>query len=149
MCVRTREHTWEDPRMYQIWTVTQTNLNDCLQETWKRCPIKVIPIATRVWLSDSESTPVSIHMYYIYFLFFPPLSKYLICFTTFCLCGNSFLQSQRARALSLTTGLLAIIWRAQGHNPASVSSGEPNPAASHCRPTPLKIRRKPHIFAIM
>ena len=27
-------------------------------------PIKVIQIATRVWLSDSESTPVSIHMYY-------------------------------------------------------------------------------------
>ena len=31
------------------------------------------------------------------------------CFTAFCLHGNSLLQSQRARALSLTTGLVARI----------------------------------------
>ena len=34
---------------------------------------------------------------------FPP-NKDFTCFTTFCLCGNSFVQSQCARALSLTTG---------------------------------------------
>ena len=32
------------------------------------------------------------------------------CFTTFHLCGNSFLQSQKIRALSLTTSLVARIW---------------------------------------
>ena len=32
-------------------------------------------------------------------LYSSPLSKYFTCFTTFHLCGNSFLQSQRARAL--------------------------------------------------
>ena len=32
------------------------------------------------------------------------------CFTTFHLCRNSFLQSQRPRALSLTTGQVARIW---------------------------------------
>ena len=47
------------------------------------------------------------------------------CFTAFCLCGNSFLQSQRARALSLTTGLVARIWRFHCHDPALVSGWEP------------------------
>ena len=32
-----------------------------------------------------------------------PLNRHFTCFLTFCLCGNFFLQSQRARALSLTT----------------------------------------------
>ena len=34
-----------------------------------------------------------------------PLNKYFTCFTIFCLCGNSFLQSWRARALSLASHL--------------------------------------------
>ena len=38
-------------------------------------------------------------------LFIP--NKDPTCFTTFSLCGNSFLQSQRARALSLTADLVA------------------------------------------
>ena len=37
---------------------------------------------------------------------FPP-NKHFTCFIVFCLYGNSFLQSQRARALSLATGLVA------------------------------------------
>ena len=45
--------------------------------------------------SPSESAPVSIHTYCTLF----PLNKYLTCVTTFCLGGNYFLQSQRARAL--------------------------------------------------
>ena len=47
------------------------------------------------------------------------------CFTAFCLHGNSLLQSQRARALSLTTGLVARIWRFHCHDPALVSGWEP------------------------
>ena len=41
---------------------------------------------------------VSVHTVLIF-----PLNKPFACFTTFSLCGNSFLQSQRARALSLIT----------------------------------------------
>ena len=47
------------------------------------------------------------------------------CFTAFCLCGNSFLQSQRARALSLTTGIVARTWRSHCHDSASVPGWEP------------------------
>ena len=55
--------------------------------------------------SLSESACVSL---YTYCTLFPP-NKHFTCFTTFCLCGSSFLQSQRARALSLATGLVARI----------------------------------------
>ena len=37
-------------------------------------------------------------------------NKLFTCFTAFRLCGNSFLQSQRARALSLITGLLWLLF---------------------------------------
>ena len=43
------------------------------------------------------SPPVCVSTYAI--LLFPP-DKHFTCFITFCFCGNSFLQSQRARALS-------------------------------------------------
>ena len=48
-------NTWEDPEIYQLWTVNQTNQNDLPKETWKKCPIKVIQTAMRVWLSPSLS----------------------------------------------------------------------------------------------
>ena len=35
-------HTWEDPEIYQIWTVNQANQNDWPKKTWKKYPIKVI-----------------------------------------------------------------------------------------------------------
>ena len=60
----------------------------------------------------SEAGPVSIHAYCT---LFPP-SKHFACFTTFHLCGNSFLQSWRARALSLTTGPVAKIQCSHHHD---------------------------------
>ena len=53
--------------------------------------------------------------------------KYLTCFYTFHLNGNSFLQSQRARALSLTTGLVVRIGCAYCLDLASVSGWESKP----------------------
>ena len=64
----------------------------------------------------SESTHVSIHRYCI---LLPP-DKHFPCFY-FHLCGNSFLQSKRARALSLATGLVARIWHSQCFGLTSVS----------------------------
>ena len=40
-------HTWEDPEIYQIWAVNQTNQNDWPKEIQKKCPIKVIQTAMR------------------------------------------------------------------------------------------------------
>ena len=56
--------------------------------------------------------------------FFPP-NKCFTCFTTFWLYWNSFLQSQKARALSLTTGLVARIQLSHWHNLTSISGLEP------------------------
>ena len=64
--------------------------------------------------SPSESAPMSIHTYCTLF----PLNKYFTCFTTFPLGGNSLVQSQRARGLSLTTGLVARIWCFHHHDSA-------------------------------
>ena len=44
-----------------------------------------------------------------------------------CLCGNSFLQNQRARTLSLATGLVARIQHSHCHGLTSVSDPEPKP----------------------
>ena len=61
------------------------------------------PALAGMFFTTSATWEVPIHTYCS---LFPP-NKYFICFTTFYLCGNSFLQSWRARALSLTTGLVA------------------------------------------
>ena len=90
-----------------MWTLNQANQNDWPKETQKKYP------HTSDWNchegttqdSPSESAHVSINTYCSPF----PPNKHLTCFTTFCLCGNYFLQSGRARALSLTTGLMARI----------------------------------------
>ena len=52
-------------------------------------------------------------------------STFHFCFITFHLCGNSFLQSQRAWALSLTTGVVVRIRFSHHCNPTSISGQEP------------------------
>ena len=54
-------------------------------------------------------------------------NKHFTCFTTFHLCGNSFLQSRRARALSLTPGLVAGIRCSHRRDPTSISGRELKP----------------------
>ena len=53
-----------------------------------------------------------------------PANKHFSYFTTFCLCRNAFLQSWRAQALSLTTGLVVRIWCSHCYHPASISGWE-------------------------
>ena len=74
-------------------TVNQANQNDWPEGTWKKYPIKVTQTAMRVQLRDSpsESAYVSVHMYCT---LFPLINTSLLS-----VCGNSFLQSRRARAL--------------------------------------------------
>ena len=81
------------------------NQNDWSKDSWKKCSIKVIQAAMWVRFSDSESACVVCPTHWT---LYPP-NKHLTCFTTFHLCGNSFLQNQEARALSLTTGLVTRI----------------------------------------
>ena len=58
------------------------------------------------------------------------------CFPTFCLRENSLLQSQRARALSLTTGPAARIWCFYRSDPARPLAGNPSPASRRGEPRP-------------
>ena len=82
-------------------------------------------IRARLCLS-LESIHVSTHMYYLLHTLFPP-NEHFTCFTTFSLYGNSFLQSKRARALSLTTDLVAGIWCSHHPYPTSISGQELKP----------------------
>ena len=75
-----------------------------------------------------------------------PLNKYFTCFTTFCLCGYSFLQNWRARALVTdhwSSGqdlVLSLPW-------LSLSlAGNASHAPSHCRPRPSEIISTAAIF---
>ena len=97
-------HTGEDPEIYQIRTQNQAKQDDWSKETQKKCPIKVIQTAMRARLSLWAHPCVYPHILYPFF--FSP-NKPFTCFTTFCLCGNSLLQSWRASVLSLTTALTA------------------------------------------
>ena len=74
-------HTGEDPERNQKQTQNQAKQDDWSKETCKKCPKKVIQTATRVRVSLSEPTHVSIHTYCT---LFPP-NKHFTCFTTFCL----------------------------------------------------------------
>ena len=103
----------DQPEIYQVQTQNQANQNDWPKEAWKKCPEELIEITMRVWLwlwhsqswrgvMLSDSACVSIHMNCT---LFP--SWYLLHYILSC--ENSFMQSRRARTLSLTTGLLARI----------------------------------------
>ena len=76
VCWEMHAHTWKDPEIYQIWIVNQANQKNWPKDNQKKCPIKVIQIATRVRLRDSpsESACVSIHTYCTLF----PLNKHLL-----------------------------------------------------------------------
>ena len=70
---------------------------------------------------------------------FPP-NKYFTCFTSFHICRSSFLQNQRAKALSLTTLLVARVQQARWHDTISISGQRTeNPASSCWKLRPLKI----------
>ena len=67
-----RVHTREEPEIWQIWTLNQASQNDWPKENQKKWLIKVIQIAMKVRLRNSESAHVSIHTCYT---LFPP-NKY-------------------------------------------------------------------------
>ena len=121
-----RAHTWEDPEIYQIWTVSQEKSKWLAKGNGKKCSIKVIQTegaTQQVRESPSESAHVSIHTHCTLF----PLNKYFTCFTTSSLCGKSFLQSRRARALVADHCLVARIWYFYHHDLASISGWKPKP----------------------
>ena len=68
-----------------------------------------------------------------------PANKRVLCFITFCLHGNLFLQSWRARTFSLTISLGARIQYSHRGDPTSISGGERKPTSSRCRSKPPKI----------
>ena len=129
-------HTWENPELYQIWTLNQANQNDWPKETQKKCPIKVIQTATRARHCLSEPARVSIHTYCTFFLLINTLLVSLLSIFV----GILFWQSHRARALSLTTGLVARIWCTHHCDPTSITGWELKPTSSCCRPRPPEIR---------
>ena len=90
-----------------------------------------------------RSTCVSIHTYCT----LSP-DKHLTCFTTFSLCGNSFLQNWRAKALSLTAGLVAKTWCSHCQDSTLISGPQSlarnqNLASSCWRPGPPKTLGSP------
>ena len=93
----------------------------------------------RVWLSDSLFLSLSLPMWpiYTYCTFFLLINTY---FTTFRLCGNSFLQSQGSRTLVIGHGLVARIWCFHHRDPAQSLAGNPSPAPSCCRLEPSAIK---------
>lgn len=82
--------------------------------------------------TPSPSPLVSIHTY---LYSFPP-NKHFTCFTTVLLHGNSFLQSQGARALSLTPGLVA-------RTRCSHRLDWPQSLAGNWNPAPSRFRLRP------
>ena len=105
--------------MYQIQTLNQANQHDWSKENREKCPMNVILTVTRAQLSLGVCLGVYIHVLFLLLI--------NSGFTTFCLCENSFLQNQRARALSLTTGLVVKIRCSYRHDPTSISGFEPKP----------------------
>ena len=114
--------TQEDPEIYQIWTRTRQVKMITKENQGEMSHITDVNYHEGAALS--ESTPVSFHTY---FTPFPPTNTHFTCFTTFHLCGNSFLQIPRAKALSQTTGLVARIQLSHCHDLTSISDEEPKP----------------------
>ena len=130
-------HSWEEPEIHQIQTLNQANQNDWPKETRKKCPIlSDSSYHEGATLSLSPAMCLSTHTVSFSLLMNTSLVSLLSIFV-----GILFLQSRRARSLSLTTGLVAGIWCCHHHDPTSISAREPKPASSHrCRPRPPEIR---------
>ena len=71
--------TWEDPEIYQIWTLSQANKYNWPKETQRKCPIEVIQTAMRAGLSQNMPMCLStcsillfllINIYFITFLLY-------------------------------------------------------------------------------
>ena len=116
-------HTWEDPEIYQIRTLNKANQNDWSKETRNKCPIKVIQTATRVRLSLSPPVCLSTCTVLFFFLLINTLLVSLLSVFV----GILFLQSCRARALSLTTGLVAGIRCSHRQDQTSITGRELKP----------------------
>ena len=111
-------HTWEDPEIYQMCSVSG-------KSKWlaKGSPKEMSHINNSNYhegLSFWVCSCVYPHTLYLFFLI-------NTCFTIFCLCGNSFLQSRGSRALVIDYGLVARICNSHRHDPASISGWEPKP----------------------
>lgn len=124
-------HKWEVPKIYQMQTHNQANRND-----WKRKPRKKDPIK---WLKlpwghncFSESTHVSVHTPVLFFL----LINISLISLFFSLWEFFFLLSQRVRALSLTTSLLARVRCSYHCDPTSGLETEALLQATACQGHP-------------
>ena len=125
-------HIWEEPEIYQIWTVNQAYQNDWPKETWKKYPIKIIQTAIRMLLSNSLLEPacVSIHTYCIlFFLLINTLLASLISIFVEIL----FCKAKGPGPLSLTTGLVPRICYFHCYDSAQSLAGSPSLAPRHCR----------------
>lgn len=112
-------HTWGVPEVYQVWPQDQANQNDRPKKIWKKCPIS--DSNHQECVTPSETAHAAIHMYCTLFL----SNKHFVCFTTFHHYGTYFTQSWRARGLTLSTGLMAMIWCSHCNDLASTSSWKP------------------------
>ena len=111
-------HTWEETAIYQIWLLNQANQNDWAEETWKKCPIKVIQtIFATQQLSLWGCPCVSLHVLY----FFSLLINTLLVSLLSAFVGILFQQRQKTRDFSLITGLVDRIRCSHNHNLTSIS----------------------------
>ena len=83
---RHMEGSWDTPNM------SQAHQNDRPQETQKKRPIKVTQIVIRARLSNLGLSLWVCPCVYPHVLY--SFTKYFTCFTTFNLCGNSFLKDE-------------------------------------------------------
>ena len=117
-----RTHTQEDSEVNQIWTQNRQIKMIGQRKHWRSTPYKWFKLQ---WRHDS----LSVHPHACPHVLYSPPSAHFTSFTIFHLCGKSLPQSQRARALSLTTGLVARIQLS-----LKSLAGNWNPASSCCRP---------------
>ena len=122
-------HAREDSEVYQIQTEKQAN------QTRRNAPQKWCKLP-----QGCDSRTLGAHLCVCpHVLYSFPPNKHFTCFTTACLCGNSFLQTWRAKAWSLTTGLVPRIWCSHCHDRPQSLAGNQRPALRSCRLRPPEI----------
>ena len=116
-------HTWEDPEIYQIRILNQANQNDWPKKTRKKCP-HINDLNCHKGVTFSLGLPVCLSTHTV--LFFLLINTSLVSLLSVFV-GVLLLQSRRARALSLTTGLVARIWSSHCCDLTSISGQEQKP----------------------
>ena len=128
-------HTWEDPEIYKIGTLNQANQKTEQKKPRRKAPCKWFNLP-QGWYFVTVSLSLPTYLYSSL-----PINTFLVSLLSVFV-GILCLQSWRAKALSLTIGLVASIGAITTMTRPQSVAGNQSPTLSYCRLRPMEVKTR-------